>query len=52
MRIRILTLAIAVLSIAMGGCATGVRLGGERYGAGVGGYVGQTPKGHSTYDLP
>jgi hypothetical protein len=38
MRTRIFTIVLAVLSLIPAGCATGFRVGGDRYGAGVGGY--------------
>ena len=43
MRIRLLTVVLVVLSLVPAGCATGFRVGGNRYGAGVGGYVGPVP---------
>jgi len=52
MRIRLFTVLLAILTLALGGCATGFRLGGERFGAGVGGYVGAPPSGHTTYSPP
>lgn len=43
MRTRIFTIVLATASLISGGCATGFRVGGDRYGAGVGGYVGAVP---------
>ena len=42
MRATIL-LTLAVLTLISTGCASGFRLGGDRVGAGVGGYVGPVP---------
>jgi hypothetical protein len=42
MRVRILT--IALIAAMSAGCATGIRVGGERYGAGVGGFIGPVPQ--------
>jgi hypothetical protein len=51
-----LTIVLAVLSLTPAGCATGFRVGGNRYGAGVGGYVGPVPDaiqpGHDSYQPP
>ena len=43
MRRRFLVIAAAVLGLVSAGCATGARVGGDRVGAGVGGYVGPVP---------
>ena len=43
MRVRVFTVVLAVSSLIPVGCATGFRVGGNRYGAGVGGYVGPVP---------
>ncbi|WP_439631312.1 hypothetical protein [Gemmata sp.] len=42
MRKVLVTLALAALLPA--GCATGFRVGGNNYGAGIGGYVGPVPE--------
>ena len=56
MRSRMLSIVLTVLSLASAGCATGFRVGGNHYGAGVGGYVGPVPDtiqpGHETYQSP
>lgn len=50
MRTRILALLLAICALVPVGCATGFRVGGDRYGAGVGGYVGPVP--HQQSFLP
>lgn len=50
MRTRILALALAIGVLVSAGCASGFRVGGDRYGAGVGGYVGPVP--HQQTYLP
>lgn len=50
MRSWILTAVVAVLSVVSTGCATGFRVGGDRYGAGIGGYVGPVPHAASHWD--
>jgi hypothetical protein len=42
-RTRVFTIVLAVVSLVPGGCATGFRVGGNHYGAGVGGYIGPVP---------
>lgn len=41
MRTLLTTLAFAALLTT--GCATGFRVGGNNYGAGIGGYIGPVP---------
>jgi len=56
MRSRMLSIVLTVLSLASAGCATGFRVGGNRYGAGVGGYIGPVPDAiqprHEPYQSP
>ncbi len=42
MRRRILAV-LAILAILQSGCAGGFRIGGNRFGAGIGGYIGPVP---------
>ena len=43
MRTRMLAIVLAVLSLAPVGCAGGFRVGGNRFGAGIGAYIGPVP---------
>jgi hypothetical protein len=42
MRTTVLLLLL-LMSVAASGCAAGFRLGGNRFGAGIGGYLGPVP---------
>jgi len=56
MRYRILAVTFAGLALVPVGCAGGFRLGGNRFGAGIGAYIGPVPDlvPHATscYPLP
>lgn len=40
---RLILVALAALSLAPVGCAAGIRVGGNRFGAGIGAYIGPVP---------
>ena len=41
MRLKLIAVALALLTQV--GCAGGFRIGGNRFGAGIGGYIGPVP---------
>jgi hypothetical protein len=43
MRTRVLGIVLAMLSLVPVGCAGGFRIGGNRFGAGIGAYIGPVP---------
>jgi hypothetical protein len=55
-RTRVLNIVVVILSLVPVGCAGGFRVGGNNFGAGVGGYIGPVPdaikSGDSCYPPP